>query len=85
MGTKWVTTCTTCVKRSFLSRADANREAKRIPGPHLVSYRCPGNDDMWHLGHTVRAVSQGHEARGSYVPNRVHAPERILVPTSASR
>lgn len=66
----WIGTCRTCGKRLYKSRSEAKKTAKHMPGDHLLAYRCPSSDDLWHLGHPSKAVKQGVMARSSHVPGR---------------
>lgn len=46
-----ITTCSTCGKRSFLSRRDARRASRALyPEEALRAYACGG---YWHIGHTA--------------------------------
>lgn len=52
-------TCPATGKRTWRSRRDAKKVAKRVnPGEHMSAFRCAGCDG-WHLGHLPRGVAKG--------------------------
>jgi len=40
--------CQECAKVRYLSRSDARLSADRMP-QRMRAYRCPGNEQFWHL------------------------------------
>ncbi|MBV6758415.1 hypothetical protein [Rhodococcus opacus] len=64
----WVT-CAPCGKRAYATRKDAR---KMKANTDLHPYRCPVNDEQFHLGHLQGDVLRGHVARDDYYgPNGV--------------
>lgn len=58
-------TCADCDKRVYPSSKTARAIAKRIPGRHMNTYRCPvGNG--WHLGHLPAVVVHGDLDKDEY-------------------
>lgn len=57
--------CPTCGKRSWLTRADAKKVARRMHDTHLNVYRC---GDAWHLGHLPAPVIRGDLNRSDITP-----------------
>lgn len=62
-------TCTTCGKRSYLSR-HAARQAKRLHSDRrgLSVYRC--SSGYWHIGHLPHLVRQGVRTRSEHYSER---------------
>ena len=57
-------TCTTCGKRSYLTKHAARQARKTLPSRKgLNVYQCAGSG-YWHLGHLPHAVRRGHVTRG---------------------
>lgn len=57
--------CDNCEKLLYLDRNKA-RAVGRQHRPHKGTYRCPVNDQMWHVGSVPRAVIEGHVTRAEY-------------------
>jgi hypothetical protein len=57
-GIPWCGTCRVCCKRSFINRKDAKR-AGNNHHPRKGVYRCPANDQLWHVGALPDRVKQG--------------------------
>lgn len=60
-------TCDACGKRSYESRKDARRVARRLsPGKGRVhAYRCR-TTGLWHVGHVPTPVKTGRVSRRDY-------------------
>lgn len=56
------TTCPTCGKLRFLTKAEAKKSARRMKGRsgRLNAYRC---GEFWHLGHLPKVVVAGRRSR----------------------
>ncbi|MGK5737255.1 hypothetical protein [Micromonospora sp. URMC 103] len=56
---KGKTYCRDCRKYGFYTRRDAKRMEKQYPEEQMRPYRCPIDDNIWHLGHLPNAVRNG--------------------------
>lgn len=63
--------CEVCEKRSYLTRSDARRAARAVPGPvHMNSYLCPAADlefPAYHIGHLPQSVRSGMLPKPRYL------------------
>lgn len=59
--------CRDCDKQIYLSRGVARINAKRYPADSRPRpYRCPHNDEHWHIGHVPAAVRNGDITRADW-------------------
>lgn len=62
-------TCSPCGKRAYHSRKHAKQAARETPNRSravntaMAEYRCPVNEDMWHVGHKPYLVMRGVQSR----------------------
>lgn len=61
--------CDHCGKVTYLRRQAARRIARRHH-PHKSCYRCPENDNFWHVGSLPSEVRQGVVDRFEYYNHR---------------
>lgn len=76
MNGQSLSTCPTCGKRRFLTKAQAKtaaRQMRRLGKPRLNTYRC---GDFWHLGHLPDVVRHGEATRADITTPR--RPRRLL-------
>lgn len=70
-----LSTCPTCGKRRYITKAHAKEAARRIPRdgkPRLNAYRC---GTFWHLGHLPDIVRHGEITRDELTTPR--QPRRL--------
>ncbi|WP_416565111.1 hypothetical protein [Nocardia testacea] len=61
--------CPTCEKRRYITRRDARRVARTLPGNHISTYECeelPG----WHIGHLPNRVRWGEVTRDEHFASK---------------
>lgn len=60
-------TCTTCGKRSYMTKHAARQARKLTPSKGLNVYECGG---YWHVGHLPEVVRRGRMTRGQIFGER---------------
>lgn len=62
-----------CAKRRFLTRKEARKFMRRHPSQRMAAYRCPGADELWHVGHRPDAVQQGRLSKDEWLSRTADA------------
>jgi hypothetical protein len=63
LADNYIGLCTACEKRRYGNKRAAKAVVRRMQDGHMVAYRCPVEQEYWHVGHLPTPVIKGISPR----------------------